>query len=79
MQQLYVMIELKFVVTEGSQDTPTYTLANRIAYILDITGPSLYVDTACSSSLTAMHLALQAIQNGECEGAVVGGCQINAK
>lgn len=26
-----------------------------------------------------MHLALQALHNGECEGALVGGCQLNAK
>lgn len=59
--------------------TPANTIANRVSYVLDITGPSLFLDTACSSSLTAMHLALQAIQNGECDGAFVGGCQLNTK
>lgn len=54
-------------------------MASRMSYLLGITGPSFHVDTACSSSLTAMHLALQAINNGECEGAIVGGCQINAR
>lgn len=65
--------------TKLQQDTQAFAMANRLSYILNITGPSFYLDTACSSSLTAMHLALQAIHNGECDGAIVGGCQINAK
>ena len=47
--------------------------ANRINYVFDLLGPSLPVDTACSSSLTAMHIAMQAIRNGECDQAVVAG------
>lgn len=52
-------------------------IANRVSYYLDLRGPSVPIDTACSSSLSATHLAVQAIQNGECEAAVVGGSQIN--
>jgi acyl transferase domain-containing protein len=47
--------------------------ANRINYVFDLLGPSLLVDTACSSSLTAMHIAMQAIRNGECGQVVVVG------
>ena len=34
------------------------------------------MDTACSSSLTAIHQAVQAIQNGDCETALAGGVNV---
>lgn len=52
-------------------------IASRIAYILDLKGPSITVDTACSSALTAVHLACQGIRNGECELAIAGGIKVN--
>ncbi|KAH9934268.1 putative polyketide synthase [Fomitopsis serialis] len=52
-------------------------VANRVSYHLDLRGPSLPLDTACSSTLYATHLGVQALRNGECEAAVVGGCQLN--
>ncbi|KAF7363153.1 putative polyketide synthase [Mycena venus] len=52
-------------------------IANRISNHLDLLGPSIPVDTACSSSLTALHIAVQALQLGDCKAAVVGGCQLN--
>ncbi|XP_022090459.1 uncharacterized protein LOC110979180 isoform X2 [Acanthaster planci] len=50
------------------------SVANRISYVFDLRGPSFAVETACASSITAMHLACDAIWNGECTHAVAGGC-----
>ncbi|MEV0363907.1 polyketide synthase [Nocardia fusca] len=47
-------------------------VAGRISHALGLTGPSMCVDSACASSLTALHLAVSAVRNGECEWAVAG-------
>lgn len=52
-------------------------IASRLSYIMDLKGPSLVVDTTCSSSLVSVHLACQAIRNGECNQAVAGGIQLH--
>ncbi|XP_044017897.1 fatty acid synthase-like isoform X2 [Aphidius gifuensis] len=51
-------------------------LSNRLSYWLGVTGPSYTIDTACSSSLFAMEQAYRAIRNGQCEAAIVGGCNL---
>jgi acyl transferase domain-containing protein len=51
-------------------------LPARVSYKLDLTGPSMAVQTACSSSLTAIHVACQAILNGECDMALAGGSSV---
>ena len=52
------------------------SVANRVSYWFDFTGPSMAVDTMCSSSLTAIHLACKSIIENECETAIVGGVNI---
>ncbi len=54
-----------------------WSIANRVSYAFNLSGPSLTVDTACSSSLTALYLACEAIQAGECAAAIVGGVNLD--
>jgi len=55
----------------------TPIISSRIGYFLDFHGPSMLIDTACSSSLVAVHLACNAIKNGDCDQAIAGGISIN--
>ena len=48
----------------------------RIAYYLNLQGPTITIDTACSSSLVAVHLACQGLWTGETELALAGGVYI---
>ncbi|TKI55087.1 SDR family NAD(P)-dependent oxidoreductase [Brevibacillus antibioticus] len=52
-------------------------IASRIAYLLDLKGPSMLVDTACSSSLVSVHLACKAIHNGDCDMALAGSIKVS--
>lgn len=50
--------------------------ANRLSYLFDLRGPSIYLDTACSSSITCLHLARTAILRGDCDMAVVAAVNL---
>ncbi len=52
-------------------------LPTNVSYKLDLRGPSVFVQTACSTSLVAVHLAVQALLNGECGLALAGGVSVN--
>jgi acyl transferase domain-containing protein/tryptophanase/SAM-dependent methyltransferase len=54
-----------------------WSIANRVSYWMNFSGPSLTLDTACSSSLTALYLACEAIHAGECSAAIVGGSNLD--
>ncbi len=67
-------------LAKGHVVTPSASfasIANRVSYFFNFTGPSLALDTMCSSSLTALHLACAAIQRGECELALAGGVNLS--
>lgn len=59
--------------TYAVPNTFYWSIANRVSYLFDFSGPSLAVDTACSSSLTAVHLACESLLKNESKIAIAGG------
>ncbi|WKD49181.1 beta-ketoacyl synthase N-terminal-like domain-containing protein [Microbulbifer spongiae] len=52
------------------------SIANRVSYFLNVHGPSMTLDTMCSASLTAIHLALQDLQQLRTDLAIAGGVNV---
>ncbi|KAF7158913.1 hypothetical protein CNMCM5623_004092 [Aspergillus felis] len=70
--------------TNSAQDIDTYFIPGgnrafipgRINYYFKFSGPSFAVDTACSSSLAGIHLACNALWQGDIDTAIAGGTNI---
>ncbi|PWK05385.1 type I polyketide synthase [Tumebacillus permanentifrigoris] len=52
-------------------------ITGRVAYTLNLKGPSMIIDTACSSSLVAVNQACHAIRSGSCDMAIAGGVRLS--
>jgi thioester reductase-like protein len=52
-------------------------LCTRASYKLNLKGPSITIQTACSTSLVAVHLACEALLNGEADMALAGAVSLN--
>ncbi|PTB75157.1 polyketide synthase [Trichoderma longibrachiatum ATCC 18648] len=54
----------------------TSIMSNRISHVFNLHGPSFTLDTACSSTIYALHQAVNAIKNGDCDAAIVAGANL---
>ncbi|HEX6289175.1 MAG TPA: SDR family NAD(P)-dependent oxidoreductase [Herpetosiphonaceae bacterium] len=51
-------------------------LSTRVAYKLNLKGPSITLQTACSTALVAVHLACQNLLSYQCDMALAGGVSV---
>ncbi|MCP4576476.1 MAG: polyketide synthase, partial [Deltaproteobacteria bacterium] len=65
-------------LTRGGSVTSNHNgiLAARLAYFLNLHGPTMAINTACSSSLVAAHQAILSLRSGECDTAIAAGVNL---
>ncbi len=76
----YKLVALESGWSTGDEIYPNCSLAsiaNRVSYQFNFSGPSLAIDTMCSSSLTALYYANEALKKGEIDFAFVGGVNLS--
>ncbi|MGE0221886.1 MAG: SDR family NAD(P)-dependent oxidoreductase [Acetobacteraceae bacterium] len=76
MHNAYRLLGMDAVASGLLVQSNHWSIANRVSYLFDFTGPSLAVDTACSASLSAVHLACESLRRGECGVAITGGVNL---
>ena len=74
--QMMQLRDAEYPAPYGVTGSSLSIMSNRVSYCFNLKGPSMSLDTACSSSMSAMHLACSAIQNGDCNGAIVAGATL---
>ncbi|MCO5248913.1 MAG: type I polyketide synthase [Chitinophagales bacterium] len=55
---------------------PFATASGRVSYLYDLQGSSFALDAACSSSIVGMHLASEALNQGEADTAIVASANL---
>lgn len=80
---LYHLLQSKKDLAEAAKDPSVFFgnyrdfFATRVAYRLNLRGPSLNIQTACSTSLVAIHEACCALLSYQCDMAVAGGIHLS--
>ncbi|MCY1015582.1 type I polyketide synthase [Pyxidicoccus sp. MSG2] len=72
--QLSMLDQVQIDVANGGD-----FLGTRVAYKLNLRGPSYSISSACSTSLVATHVAVQSLLNEECDIALAGGVSVHVK
>ncbi len=56
--------------------TALSVISGRVAYTLGLSGPAVTLDSSCASALVAFHVAVRALQTGDCDLALAGGVNV---